>query len=34
MGLVVLHKQDWAAALDGQTARILGFLPGDGFGVP
>lgn len=31
--LPVLHKQEWVAVMDGQ-ARILGFLPGDGFAVP
>lgn len=31
--LPVLHKQEWVAVLDGQSARILGFLPGDGFAV-
>lgn len=33
MFLPVLHKQEWVAVLDTQ-ARILGFLPGDGFEVP
>lgn len=28
--LPVLHRQDWVAVLD-RSARILGFLPGDGF---
>jgi hypothetical protein len=28
--LPVLHKQEWIAILD-QSAKILGFLPGDGF---
>lgn len=32
--LPVLHRQDWVAVLDPATARILGFLPGDGFAVP
>lgn len=31
--LPVLHKQEWVAVLD-RSARILGFLPGDGFAVP
>lgn len=31
--LPVMHKQEWVAVMDGQ-ARILGFLPGDGFAVP
>lgn len=31
--LPVLHKQEWVAVMDAQ-ARILGFLPGDGFSVP
>jgi hypothetical protein len=31
--LPVIHKQEWVAVLD-QSARILGFLPGDGFAVP
>jgi len=31
--LPVLHKQEWVAVLD-ESARILGFLPGDGFAVP
>ncbi|MGE4593876.1 pilus assembly protein [Alcaligenes sp.] len=31
--LPVLHKQEWVAIMD-QSARILGFLPGDGFLVP
>jgi hypothetical protein len=31
--LPVLHKQDWVAVQGRQTARILGFLPGDGFEV-
>lgn len=31
--LPVLHKQEWIAVLD-KSARILGFLPGDGFAVP
>lgn len=31
--LPVLHRQEWIAVLD-QQARILGFLPGDGFAVP
>ena len=31
--LPVLHKQEWVAVLD-KSARILGFLPGDGFAVP
>jgi hypothetical protein len=30
--LPVLHRQDWVAVLD-KSARILGFLPGDGFEV-
>ena len=30
--LPVLHRQDWVAVLD-RSARILGFLPGDGFEV-
>lgn len=30
--LPVMHRQDWVAVLDG-SARILGFLPGDGFAV-
>lgn len=30
--LPVLHRQDWIAVLD-KSARILGFLPGDGFEV-
>ena len=30
--LPVLHKQEWVAVLD-KSARILGFLPGDGFEV-
>lgn len=30
--LPVMHRQDWVAVLDG-SARILGFLPGDGFTV-
>lgn len=32
--LPVLHRQEWVAVLDPATARILGFLPGDGFAVP
>ncbi|MFO1230519.1 MAG: hypothetical protein U1E75_09130 [Alicycliphilus sp.] len=28
----VLHKQEWVAVLD-KSARILGFVPGDGFAV-
>lgn len=32
--LPVLHKQEWVAVLDKSSARILGFLPGDGFEVP
>lgn len=28
--LPVIHRQDWVAVLD-KSARILGFLPGDGF---
>lgn len=31
--LPVLHKQEWVAVLN-QSAQVLGFLPGDGFGVP
>lgn len=31
--LPVLHKQEWVAVMDAQ-ARIIGFLPGDGFSVP
>ena len=31
--LPVLHKQEWVAVLD-KSARILGFVPGDGFAVP
>jgi hypothetical protein len=31
--LPVIHKQDWVAVLDA-SARIVGFLPGDGFTVP
>lgn len=31
--LPVLHKQDWIAVLDG-SARIIGFVAGDGFAVP
>ncbi len=31
--LPVLHKQDWIAVLD-QSARIVGFIEGDGFNVP
>ena len=31
--LPVLHKQEWVAVLD-PSARILGFLPGDGFVSP
>ena len=31
--LPVLHKQEWVAVLD-RSARILGFVPGDGFAVP
>jgi len=31
--LPVIAKQDWVAVLDGRSARILGFLPGDGFAV-
>lgn len=31
--LPVLHKQEWVAVMDAQ-ARIIGFLPGDGFAVP
>ena len=31
--LPVLHKQEWVAVMDTQ-ARIIGFLPGDGFAVP
>lgn len=31
--LPVLHRQEWVAVMDSQ-ARILGFLPGDGFAVP
>lgn len=31
--LPVIHKQDWVAVLDA-SARIVGFLPGDGFIVP
>jgi len=31
--LPVLHKQEWVAVLD-KSARILGFVPGDGFEVP
>jgi hypothetical protein len=30
--LPVLHKQEWVAVLD-KSARVLGFLPGDGFEV-
>ena len=30
--LPVLHRQEWVAVLD-KSARILGFLPGDGFGA-
>lgn len=30
--LPVIHKQDWVALLDPE-ARIVGFLPGDGFAV-
>ena len=30
--LPVLHKQEWVAVLD-RSARILGFVPGDGFAV-
>lgn len=30
--LPVMHRQDWVAVMDG-SARILGFLPGDGFEV-
>lgn len=30
--LPVLHRQEWVAVLD-RSARILGFLPGDGFEV-
>jgi len=30
--LPVMHRQEWVAVLDG-SARILGFLPGDGFEV-
>ena len=28
--LPVIHRQDWVVIMDG-SARILGFLPGDGF---
>lgn len=31
--LPVLHKQEWIAVMDAR-ARIIGFLPGDGFAVP
>jgi hypothetical protein len=31
--LPVLHKQEWIAVMDVK-ARIIGFLPGDGFSVP
>ena len=31
--LPVVHKQEWVAVLD-KSARILGFVPGDGFAVP
>lgn len=31
--LPVLHKQEWVAVMDAH-ARIIGFLPGDGFAVP
>lgn len=31
--LPVVHRQDWIAVIDAQ-ARIIGFLPGDGFAVP
>lgn len=31
--LPVLHKQEWVVVMDTQ-ARIIGFLPGDGFSVP
>lgn len=32
MFLPVMHKQEWVVMLD-KSARILGFLPGEGFGV-
>lgn len=32
--LPVLHKQEWVVVLEKSSARILGFLPGDGFIVP
>ncbi|AOW15153.1 hypothetical protein LPB72_21825 [Hydrogenophaga crassostreae] len=31
--LPVMHKQEWVAVMDGE-AKIVGFLPGDGFAVP
>lgn len=31
--LPVLHKQEWIAVLD-PSAKIIGFIPGDGFAVP